>query len=76
MVRYLNRYVGSLFLAAALAAPAVIMAGPQTQESNVHVRVCDRNHRDYHNWDDREDRAYQRYLDDQHGSYREWMATV
>jgi len=27
---------------------------------------------DYHNWDDREDRAYRRYLVEQHRSYREY----
>jgi hypothetical protein len=71
-VRYLNRYMSSLVLAAALAAPAVIMAAPQPQEASVQVRVFDRNHNDYHNWDDREDRAYRSYLVVQHRPYREY----
>jgi hypothetical protein len=36
------------------------MAGPKPQEAS--VRVYDRDHRDYRNWDDREDHAYRRYL--------------
>ena len=69
-MRNLNRYISSLVLASALAAPVVIMASPQ--EASVQVRVYDRDHKDYHNWDDREDRAYRGYLSDQHRNYREY----
>jgi hypothetical protein len=68
----MNRYVGSLFLAAAIAAPALVVTEAQAQEANVQVRVYDRDHRDYHNWDDREDRAYRNYLGEQHREYREY----
>jgi hypothetical protein len=74
-MHHINRYIGSLLLAAAIAAPTAIMAGPRPQEASVQVRVYDRDHRDYHNWDDREDRedrAYKRYLTEQHKSYREY----
>jgi hypothetical protein len=43
------------------------MAGPKPQEAS--VRVYDRDHRDYHNWDDREDHAYRRYLGAQRRTY-------
>jgi hypothetical protein len=46
------------------------MAGPKPQEASAQVRVYDRDHRDNHNWDDREDRAYRRYFVVQHRSYR------
>ncbi len=66
-----NRYFSLLLLGAALAAPAVTMAGPKPQEPSVQVvRVYDRDHRDYHNWDDREDRAYRRYYVVQRRTYR------
>ncbi len=68
----LNRYIGSLILAAAIAAPTTIMAAPKPQEASVQVRVYDRDHHDYHNWDDREDHAYRLYLTEQHKSYREY----
>jgi hypothetical protein len=67
-----HRYIGSLFLAAALAAPAATIAAPEPQNAAVQIRVYDREHRDYHNWDDREDRAYRNYLTEQHRSYREY----
>lgn len=66
----LHRYIGSLILAAAIAAPALIVTRANAQE--VQVRVYDRDHRDYHNWDDHEDRAYRRYLVEQHRDYREY----
>jgi hypothetical protein len=53
-----HRYIASLFLTAALAAPLPIMAGPVPQEASVQVRVYDRDHKDYHNWDDNENRAW------------------
>jgi len=39
-----NRYVASLFLTVALAAPVSMMAAPAPQEVGVQVRVYDRNH--------------------------------
>jgi len=48
---HINRYFSLLLLGAALAAPAATMAGPKPQEASVQVRVYDRDHRDYRNWD-------------------------
>ena len=69
---HLNRYLGSLALAAALITPVLVVAGAPAQEANVQVRVYDRDHRDYHNWDDREDRAYRHYLEERHEAYMEF----
>jgi hypothetical protein len=66
----IDRYISSLFLAAAIAAPALVVAEAKAQEGNVQVRVYDRDHRDYHNWDDREDHAYRGYLVARHRTYR------
>jgi hypothetical protein len=49
--------ISSLFLSAALVAPLAIRANAAPQ--HVSVRVYDRDHRDYHNWDDREVHSYQ-----------------
>ena len=68
----MKRYIGALFLTAALVAPAVIVAEAKAQEASVQVRVYDRDHRDYHNWDDHEDHAYRRYLIARHRTYREY----
>ena len=40
------------------AAPVAIMAAPRPQRANVQVRVYDKNHKDYHNWDDHENQAW------------------
>jgi hypothetical protein len=57
ILRYLNRFISTIILASAVAAPAVVMAAPLPQEANVQVRVYDRDHHDYHYWNDHEDRA-------------------
>lgn len=71
-MHHLNRYIRSLLLVAAFAAPSAIMAGPKPQDASIQLRVYDRDHRDYHNWDDHEDHAYRRYLGEQHRGYREY----
>jgi hypothetical protein len=58
--------VSSFFLGVALLAPAVIRANPATPQ--VSIRVYDRDHRDYHNWDDREIHSYGLYRAD-HPNY-------
>jgi hypothetical protein len=55
-------YIASLLLAAALAAPVSIMAAPGPQGASVQVRVYDKDHKDYHNWDDNENKAWGVYL--------------
>jgi hypothetical protein len=65
-----HRYVSVLFLTAAIAASGPIVGAATPQEASVQVRVYDSNHRDYHNWDDREDHAYRGYLSERHENYR------
>jgi hypothetical protein len=69
-MRFINRYIGSMILAAALVTPTVALAAALPQDAAVQVRVYDRDHKDYHNWDDREDHAYRQYLTDNHRAYR------
>jgi hypothetical protein len=67
----IGRYISSLLLAAAIVAPALAVPEAKAQERG-EVRVYDRDHRDYHNWDEREERAYRRYLVERHREYREY----
>jgi len=64
-----HRYIASLFLTAALAAPLSIMAAPEPQAS-VQFRAYDKQHKDYHNWDNQEDQVYRNYLTEQRQPYR------
>jgi hypothetical protein len=70
-MHYAHRFVVSMFLAAAFVAPMAIMAAPTPQDA-VQVRVYDRNHRDYHNWDARENNAWGVYLTNNHRSHYEY----
>jgi hypothetical protein len=65
-----HRFVASLILGAALLAPVSILAAANPQD--VSVRVYDRNHKDYHNWDDNENRAWTLYLTNNHAKYHEY----
>jgi hypothetical protein len=68
------RYLGSLLLTAALAAPVAMMAaaGPQddrkeeNRQGENSKRYYDKGHKDYHTWDSNEDRSYQRYQTEHH----------
>jgi hypothetical protein len=51
--------ISSFFLTAAIVAPAAVRANAAPQ--SVTVRVYDRDHKDYHNWDDREGQSYERF---------------
>src|ERR1700733_12525961 len=62
--------IGAGLLLAGMLAP---VAPPPAQAQSVDVRVYDSHHRDYHNWDDHEDRAYRRYLAEKHYEYREYQ---
>ena len=71
---------GSLFLTVVLAAPTAINAaakakGNGRQEENHrddkdHRKIYDRDHKDYHNWNDNEDRSFRVYLGERHREYR------
>jgi hypothetical protein len=66
-----NRFIATLFLTAALGAPVAIAAAPAPQ-ARVQVRVYDRNHKDYHNWDDHENQSWGAYLSENHKKSHEF----
>ena len=65
-------YIASLLLTTALAAPVSLLAAPAGQEASVQVRVYDRDHKDYHNWDERENRSWNMYLTENHRNSHEF----
>jgi hypothetical protein len=69
------RYLSFIFLSAALTAPVAIStsaAQDDHRNDKKDTRVYDRSHKDYHNWDGNEDRAYRQYLGDKHQDYRDY----
>lgn len=61
---------------AAAAAVLVLVGGFGISQSGhadeIVVRVYDRAHHDYHNWDTNEERVYRSYLEGRHEAYREY----
>jgi len=57
----------ALFVATTFIAPVTMRADDHHEK-----RYYDKEHRDYHTWDDHEDRAYRVYLGEQHREYREF----
>ena len=56
-----------LFVGATLIAPVAVRA-----EDHHDKRYYDRDGRDYHTWNNQEDRAYRVYLGEQHRDYRDF----
>lgn len=71
-MKAIRQYAGSLFVMAALAIPMAAVATPGPQDDHDRKRVYDRDHKDYHNWDDREDRAWGRFLEENHRERHEF----
>ena len=71
-MRFAHRYIISLFLAAAIAAPLATLAAPAPNDDGVQVRVYDSNHKDYHNWDDNENRQWGIFLTNNHRKSHEF----
>jgi hypothetical protein len=57
-----HRVIASLFLSAVIMAPVSMMAAPKPQSASVSVQVYDKDHNDYHTWDDNENQAWGRFL--------------
>jgi hypothetical protein len=57
----------SLVLAAVLLSPATIIRADDHDR-----RYYDRDHKDYHVWNEGEDRAWRHYLEERHEHYRAW----
>lgn len=72
--------LSSFVLTGALAAPIAIRAAATPQDNGRQEehhrddkdqrRVYDREHKDFHNWDDREDHSFRIYLGERHREYR------
>ncbi len=59
-------------LAAALIVPAAARADDRDHQER---RYYDKQAKDYHTWNNNEDRAYRQYLTDQHRDHRDFHRT-
>src|SRR6266705_2420206 len=69
----MRQMFSALFVTAVLASPMVAttraLAAEPRANANITVRVYDPYRRDYHAWDNREQRTYRAYLAQRHRSY-------
>jgi hypothetical protein len=54
-------FIVSLFLAAALVVPMSIMAAPVPPQVGVQIKLYDKAHNDYHDYDDNEKQVYTQF---------------
>jgi hypothetical protein len=55
-----------------LPQASTILAARAIQEDHERNRVYDKDHKDYHNWDDKENRAWGQFLTENHGESHEY----
>ncbi len=83
-MRYGYRFVGICLLSAAIVMPAAVRSGARPQNDQGrgrghddggqdNRRAYDQSHRDWHDWDDREEGAYRRYLQENRRPYRSYF---
>jgi hypothetical protein len=66
MIHRAHLHIASFILTAALAAPVSLVAAAVPQDASVQVRVYDKDHKDYHNWDDHENQQWHVFLTENH----------
>jgi len=79
-MRRSNKLLTSVVLSSALLAPIGAMAMPRPQDDHERHeqeerehRVYDPYHKEYHNWNQKEDEAYRHWLEDRHEAYVDYQ---
>lgn len=67
MSKRASRHLGFILLASLLSAPVSLFAAPaQDHDQDHEQRVYDADHKDYHEWNDHENEAWQKFLAEKH----------
>jgi ribulose kinase len=66
------RYLKVALLGTALMAPVATAPAPLRAADDQPRRYHDKEHHDDHEWNDREDRAYQKWLEEKHHAKRDF----
>ncbi len=66
-----RRKLCAYLFGAVAAVPAAMLAGDHDDHDHDH-RFYDRDHRDWHEWNEGEDRAYHRYWEERRHGYIDW----
>ena len=62
----MNRYATALLLAVSVSAPLVMAQDRATTTTTTTKRYYDPSHKDYHQWNDNEDRSYTVFRTEKH----------
>ena len=62
----MSRTLSALILGAVLCAPVAVVRADEHHEQEKAKRYYDRDKKDYHEWNEHENRAYRRWLEDRH----------
>jgi hypothetical protein len=68
----MKKLCAAVCLSVALTIPACLSAQDRDRDEHHDKRIYDKRHNDYHEWNDREDRAYHMYWEQQHRHYVDW----
>lgn len=68
----MKKILTSFVVGAALLIPGTISAQPQRHDDRDDHRYYDKKHKDYHEWNDHESRAYRIYWQQHHRNYVDW----
>jgi hypothetical protein len=67
----MSRLISAILLSGALSLPLVVLA--QDHDQNQHdQRYYDKSHKDYHQWNANEDRAYHEFAHQRHIKNEDW----
>jgi hypothetical protein len=70
-MKTLNCYAAALLLAVSLTAP-LVMADDHDKQRYDNKRYYDKSHKDYHQWNENENRSYGLYLNEKHMQVHVW----
>src|SRR4030081_108160 len=76
MIRIVRTFLATALYAGILVTPVMFAKrspqGQNRREVSDQQRIYDRDRKDYHDWNQSEDRAYRRYWQGRHRAYRDF----
>src|SRR3954462_9048925 len=68
----MRKFLGALLLSGFLMSPVALRADDHDRDRK--VRVYDRDRKDYHDWNENENRAFRHWMEqERHRTYRDWQ---
>jgi hypothetical protein len=68
----MRKLIGTFLLGAMLVLPLTVQADDHDRRDDHSQKYYDSNHKDYHQWNDQEQREYDRYLSENHRKHQDF----